>query len=113
MARLADRIGIIHEGRLLQELDVAELEQQRRRRLLLSARDIGAAQAVLANAGFAPRISGGATIELLEESAVARPDEIAALLAHAGHAPAMLIVEKEDLEHYFLRLVGLDGEQRK
>src|SRR5512137_1694940 len=37
---LAGRIGIIHQGHLLQELNTAELERDRRRRLLLQARDI-------------------------------------------------------------------------
>src|SRR5450759_4723863 len=40
VSRLAQRIGIIHNGRLLQELNVDELEQNRRRRLLLRARDV-------------------------------------------------------------------------
>ncbi len=113
VARLADRIGIIHEGRLLQELDVAELEQHRRRRLLVRARDIEAAQTVLTNAGFAAQINDGKMIELREETAVEQPDDIAARLAHAGHAPTMLIVEREELEHYFLRLVGMGGEKEK
>src|SRR5260370_10291611 len=37
---LAQRIGVLHQGSLLQELDVDELEQRRRRRLLLLARGI-------------------------------------------------------------------------
>jgi ABC-2 type transport system ATP-binding protein len=113
VARLADRIGIIHEGRLLQELDVGELEQQRRRRLLVRARDVQAAQAVLSSAGFAAYVKEDETIELLQETAVERPDDIAALLAQAGHAPTMLMVEREALEHYFLRLVGIEEEQAK
>jgi ABC-2 type transport system ATP-binding protein len=108
VSQLADRIGIIHEGRLLQELDIAELEQQRRRRLLVRARDVQAAQAVLANAGFSAYIKEDKTIELLEETAVERPDDIASLLAHNEHAPTMLMVEREALEHYFLRLVGME-----
>ncbi len=39
VARLAGRIGIIHQGRLLQELNRNELEQNRKRRLLLRARE--------------------------------------------------------------------------
>jgi ABC-2 type transport system ATP-binding protein len=43
VSRLAGRIGIIHNGHLLQEMNTAELERNRRRRLLLRARDAGAA----------------------------------------------------------------------
>jgi ABC-2 type transport system ATP-binding protein len=44
VSRLARRIGIIHEGHLLQELSINELERNRRRRLLLRARDVESAQ---------------------------------------------------------------------
>jgi ABC-2 type transport system ATP-binding protein len=112
VSRLAGRIGIIHEGRLLQELDTAGLAQQRRRRLLVRARDVEGAQAALAGAGFSAQIKEEETIELLEETAVERPDDIASLLAQAGHAPTMLLVECEALEHYFLRLVGMEEGRR-
>ena len=106
VARLADRIGIIHEGRLLQELDIADLEQQRRRWLRIDARDTQAAKAALVSAGLAVAAGQNGMIELQDERAIERPDDIAALLVNAGHAPTMLKVEHEDLEHYFLRLVG-------
>ena len=111
VARLADRIGIIHEGRLLQELDIAELEQRRRHWLEIGARNIRAAQAVLANAGYSVETGSDGTIELLDEAAIEQPDAIASLLVNAGQAPTMLKVEREDLEHYFLRLVGLVPER--
>jgi len=37
---------------------------------------------------------------------VHRPDEVATLLVAAGCPPTRLAVEREDLETYFLRLVG-------
>ena len=40
VSRLAQRIGIIHQGRLLQELNMEELERNRRRRLLVRVRDV-------------------------------------------------------------------------
>ena len=108
VARLAHRIGIIHQGRLLQELDVAELERRRQRRLVFRARDSRAALAALLGAGFSAGITPDNTIELRDEAAIQRPDDITTRLVKAGHAPTMLKVEEEDLEHYFLRLVGLD-----
>jgi ABC-2 type transport system ATP-binding protein len=44
---------------------------------------------------------------------IERPDDIATRLVNAGHAPTMLNVEQEDLEHYFLRLVGMDEGNAK
>jgi ABC-2 type transport system ATP-binding protein len=107
VSRLAHRIGIIHQGRLLQELDVDELERNRRQRLVVRARDCEAARAVLIAAGFSVDTTPDDTIEVKDIAAIERPDEIAARLVHAGHAPTMLNVEQEDLEHYFLRLVGM------
>jgi ABC-2 type transport system ATP-binding protein len=113
VSRLAHRIGIIHRGRLVQELSVDELHRNRQRRLLIRSRDCTAAHAVLTNAGFASRIVDGETIELRDGAAVEHPDEIATRMVNAGHAPTMLHVEEEDLEHYFLRLVGVNGEGAK
>ena len=113
VSRLAQRIGIIHQGRLLQELDAAELQRNRRRKLLIQTRDIKAAHAVLANAGFAMENTLNGIIELKDSSAVERPDDIATQLVNAGHPPTMLHVEQEDLEHYFLRLVGLEGANKQ
>jgi ABC-2 type transport system ATP-binding protein len=109
VSRLAKRIGIIHQGRLLQELDVDELERNRRRRLVLRARDCRAALSVLLSAGFSAGITPDGTVEIEDDAAIEHPDEVATRLVHAGHAPTMLNVEQEDLEHYFLRLIGVDG----
>jgi ABC-2 type transport system ATP-binding protein len=108
VARLAQRIGIIHQGRLLQELNVADLEQHRRRRLLLQARDIEAAQRVLLAAGQPAEILPDGTIEVKNVSAVERPDDVSQLLVEAGAPPTRLLVEEEELEQYFLRLVGME-----
>ena len=106
VSRLADRIGIIHEGRLLQELDVDELEGNRRQRLLVQARDMDAARTVLDEAGYASSPSSNGILKLESHRAVDHPDDIAKLLVQAGHAPTMLSVEQEELEDYFLRLIG-------
>ena len=109
VSRLAQRIGIIHKGRLLQELDVDELERNRRSRLVLRARDVHATHSVLLGAGFTADITADEAIEIKDAAAIERPDEIATLLVKAGHAPTMLDVDQEDLEHYFLRLIGMEG----
>jgi len=109
VSRLARRIGIIHNGRLLQELNVDELERNRRRRLLLRARDVESAQRVLVAAGQPAEILEDGTIQLKNADSVERPDEINRLLVKAGISPTRVLVEEEELEQYFLRLVGMDG----
>ena len=113
VSRLAKRIGIIHQGRLLQELDVDELERNRRRQLVIRTRDCQAARSVLLSAGFSAEITSDGTIEVKDNAAIEQPDDIATRLVNAGHAPTMLNVEQEDLEHYFLRLVGMDEGNAK
>jgi len=105
VARLASRIGIIHDGRLLQEIDADELARLVRRRLLVSARDGTAARAALTGAGYEVEPDGDA-FSLADERAVDHPDDVATVLVRAGCPPTRLVVEREDLETYFLRLVG-------
>jgi ABC-2 type transport system ATP-binding protein len=109
VSRLAQRVGIIHHGRLLQELDMDELERNRRRRLLLRARDIVAARLALARAGRPAVMTQEGTLELEDASSIARPDDVARLLVQAGISLTHLVVEEEELEPYFLRLVGMAG----
>jgi ABC-2 type transport system ATP-binding protein len=112
VSRLARRIGIIHKGHLLQELETDELERNRRKRLVVRARDIEAARLALTTAGHPAEILQDGSIELKNISAVERPDEIASLLVQARVPPTQLMVEEEDLEQYFLRLVGMDGGEQ-
>ncbi len=113
--RLATRIGIVHRGRLVAELSAADLERRRRRRLEVAARDLDRAESALREAGFAPTRSAGAdrpVLELTDERALTRPDEVADLLVRSGAPPLRLAVVQEDIEAQFLRLVGADERGR-
>jgi ABC-2 type transport system ATP-binding protein len=111
VSRLADRIGIIHAGRLFQEMNVADLELERRRRLLVRSRDMEAALRNLSTAGYTGVILPEGILELKQASAIEHPDEIASLLVRAGVPPTLLLVDEEELEEYFLRLVGSHGDK--
>jgi len=106
VSRLAHRIGIIHEGRLIQELTVAELERNRRQHLEIRTADTTAAQAMLTRAGYRVEQRPDSLLRTTDEMAIAQPERIATLLVEAGLPPSLLKVEQEDLEHYFLRLIG-------
>ena len=103
--RLATRIGVIHEGRLIEELSADEMEMRRAVRLVVEARDQDAALRVLQAAGYDPRQDGRGLI-LRDVRAVERPDDVAAALVGGGHPPTRLAVEQEDLEAHFLRLTA-------
>jgi ABC-2 type transport system ATP-binding protein len=111
VSRLAQSIGIIHQGRLLQELSIDELERNRRKRLLLRVRDRELARQALSAAGQPAGILPDGAIQIENVAAIERPDDINRLLVEAGAPPTELVVEEEDLEQYFLRLVGMDGKE--
>lgn len=106
--RLATRIGIIHNGHLMEELGTEKLDQLRSRRLVIKARDLEAAQTVLSRAGYAVN-AGEGLLSLFETRALEAPDEVATLLVNAGTPPTGLEVLHENLEEYFLRLTGDKG----
>jgi ABC-2 type transport system ATP-binding protein len=112
VSRLAGRIGIIHKGNLLQELNTNELDQNRKRRLLLRVRDVESAHQTLTAAGQPAEILQDGSIELKNTSSIEHPDNINCILVNAGTPPTQLIVEEEELEQYFLRLVGMDERQQ-
>lgn len=103
--QLATRIGIIHRGRLIEELDAKKLEELRSPRLEIEVRSVAAAQGALTRAGFLVIVSEN-TILLYEPRAVSAPDEVATILVNAGTPPTRLTVERENLEDHFLRLTG-------
>lgn len=107
VARIAQRIGIIHQGRLIEEMDAAALERNRRRRLVVRTRDEQGGMAALTGAGYHARKDGD-LLEITDAGAIERPDEVAAKLVAGGHPPTLLAVEQEELEQYFLRLVGME-----
>jgi len=106
--RLATRIGIVHHGRLIEEIDADELEVRRRRRLEVAARDLDAAASALRSAGFQPeggeRLNGSRVLLLHDPRAIEAPDDIARVLVAADAPPTRLAVLQEDLEEHFMNL---------
>jgi ABC-2 type transport system ATP-binding protein len=107
---LATRIGIVHEGRLIEELDSPTLERQRDRRLEVGARDIAAAEHALRASGRSPTVrevdGTESRLELRDARSLEAPEEIAALLVAAGVPPTHLAVARESLEEHFMRLTS-------
>ena len=109
VARLATRVGIVHRGRLVEELDSDALRRHRDPRLEVRSRDIDAAAAALTAGGYTPRrldAPAGPLLELREPRALEAPDVVAALLAAAGTPPSHLAISRETLEDHFMRLTG-------
>jgi ABC-2 type transport system ATP-binding protein len=103
---LASRIGIVHRGRLVEELDSAALELRRDRRLEVASRDLGAAETALLAAGLTPHRQSDGRLELRDPFALEAPDSVAEILVSAGVPPTHLAIARESLEEHFMRLTS-------
>ena len=103
--KLADRIGIIHQGQLIRELDAKDLEVIRASHLIVRTHQLDQARGALIHAGYevAPLKNGHLTLS--DRRVVETPESIATVLVNAGFPPTHLAVEQENLEEYFLRLI--------
>ncbi len=108
--RLAMRIGIIHRGRLIEELDAGQLERLRAKRLEVKTRDLEAAKITLQSAGYKFEAEGSVLV-LDTAHAIEHPDDIARILVNAGNPPVRLAVEQQDLEDHFLQLTSEISQQ--
>jgi ABC-2 type transport system ATP-binding protein len=109
ISKLATRIGIIHEGRLLHESSIAEMEALRKHCLQVRASDLAAAGNILSMHGYVTSVSEGGILELTDKEAISNPDKVATLLVNSGCPPTLLNVVEEDLETFFLRIIGMKG----
>ncbi len=105
ISRFATRIGIIHQGHMIRESDVNQLKNSRYRALHVNTADNKRASELLSRQGYLPAYLPDETLELQDESAIARPEKISALLASNELPPMKIVVEEEDLEHYFFRII--------
>ena len=108
ISRLATRIGIIHQGRLIQEIDTDELENLCKKRLVLDTDNKKAAKLKLLENGYSVDVSKEGLLEVKGDDAIKHPENIANILVYAGLPLKLLKVEEENLESYFLRVIGGD-----
>lgn len=108
MARLATHIGVVHEGKLIKELEANELAEAEQQRLIVDVHEIATAQDALCKAGIAAWLEGKNSLIITDKSAMQHPEKLATMLVEAGCPPSRLVIEQKDLESYFLELVGMN-----
>lgn len=109
MAKLATKIGIIHNGMLIQEMETNLLEQHLMKRLLIDTKDNQRVSTILTSQHYQTSTTPSGKLQLLDQEAIAHPEKIVKLLVDEGMPPTMVLVDEEDLESYFLRIIGLKG----
>lgn len=110
IAKIATKIGIIHEGELIQEIESNKLNELLHRRLIINTRDNMSAISKLTTAGYPSTLNTNGYIEINHKKAIQHPDEVSRLLVSEGFPPTQLTVEEENLESYFLRIIDGKGE---
>lgn len=110
VAQIATKIGIIHEGQLIQEIESAELNQQLNQRLIIDSRNNKSALSKLTEAGYSSVINKHGFIETTHQRAIEHPDKISRFLVYEGYPPTRLTVEEDNLESYFLRVIEKKGD---
>lgn len=109
IARIATKIAIIHQGRLIKEITKEQLAVELKKVLVVQVNDQQIGSKVLAQAGYQVQ-KNGVQLLITDQEALNYPDKIACLLVEKGCPPTLLKVQKENLEDYFLRIVTKGGE---
>jgi len=105
---IADRIGIIHGGKLINEMNAGEFEHLRHKDLIINTTDNQKAKELLIQNGYAVS-EHNQFLRCDNKRAVESPESISVMLVNAGCPPKSIQIESEDLETYFLRVIHAEG----
>lgn len=105
IAKIANRIGIIHKGVLLKELETEELSRLLNRKLVIDCVNNATALHVLDSAGHLVAKNQSGELELMNSSAYNYPENIVKLLSDKEVYAKKILVSTEDLEEFFLRTI--------
>lgn len=106
VAQLADRIGIIHRGRLLEVIEPGDLSSGAATSVVVSVSDPERAMELLRHSAGAAEVRR--TADGLEVTGLIAPEDIARALVREGLSLRALYPRHEELEARFLRLTGPD-----
>jgi len=105
ISKFANRIGIIHQGILIQEINTLQLEQLCQKKLRVSTRHNEKAKNLFIEKNIETVFTPEQQLEISSKKFINEPELISALLVENGLPPVLLSVHEEDLESYFLRTI--------
>jgi len=105
IAKITTRIGIIHYGKLIKEINATELKKEINIKLQINTVNNENAASLLKEKGYAVKNSNG-LLEISDQEAIDKPEKISAFLVQSKLPPKMLAISEEDLEEYFLRIIS-------
>jgi len=109
ISKFATRIGIIHQGRFLMESNMDEMNEQRHRILQVKTKDKINTGNLLMQKGYTLTDTENGILNISGLDSISNPENIAKLLVNNGFPPALLKVDEEDLEAFFLRTIKAGG----
>jgi ABC-2 type transport system ATP-binding protein len=111
ISRFATRIGIIHQGKLIRESETDQLNNSRYRALHVNTAENNKAMELLNQQAYHPAFLPDGSLELQDQLALDHPEKISALLVSHKLPPDKIVVEEEDLEHYFFRIIQTNNRE--
>ncbi len=111
ISRFATRIGIIHQGKLIRESEADQLNNSRYRALHVNTAENKKAIKLLKQQGYLPAFLPDGSLELQDQLALDHPEKISSLLVSQKLPPLKIVVEEEDLEHYFFRIIQTNNRE--
>jgi ABC-2 type transport system ATP-binding protein len=109
ISKLATRIGIIHEGSLIHESSVHDMEKLRKHYLEVRTKEIEGTRNLLQKRGYMVILREEGNLEVRGKDSLTEPEKISEFLVQSGYAPSLIKVEQEDLETFFLRFIYMKG----
>jgi len=106
ISKLATRIGIVHHGELIKEINTDDLEHRILKKLQVSTNNNMEALRILNEAGYNFVAGKDNCIETSDLNALEKPERIATFLVKNNLPPRSLFRFEEDLESYFLRTIA-------
>jgi ABC-2 type transport system ATP-binding protein len=111
ISKLAHKIGIIHEGKLIRELTDKDLEDQLTKKLRIDTRNNNKAMSILNEAGYSVVMNKEGLLETSNPEAVLASESISKVLVSNQLPPREIYHFEENLEEYFLHLIVNDKLQ--
>jgi ABC-2 type transport system ATP-binding protein len=105
ISKVANRVAIIHQGKLIEELTINKLTDKLIRKILVRTKDNRAAVQILSEANYSAEPEENGEIALTDSDAVGNPENVSKLLVEKGLPPQQLYLYTEDLEMFFLRTI--------
>ncbi|MBP7802831.1 MAG: ABC transporter ATP-binding protein [Saprospiraceae bacterium] len=105
IAKLATRIGIVHQGRLIHEINTEDLPQLVHKTLYIDTLDNDRAYEVLVKQGLKVSKAKAGPLICKDKRGLDQPELLSEDLFKAGLAVRSFHIVQEDLESFFLRMI--------